>query len=116
MVVKSRNAGQIGCAALAAWGLSAADVGRARVAAIGPGTADTLARAGIAPALVPERFVAEAVVAALAARGQLRGQQVLLPRARVARDALPDGLRAPGAVVDVLPVHETVREPGDGRA
>jgi len=116
IVFTSRNAVQIVCAALPAWGLSAADVGRARVAAIGPGTADALARAGIAPALVPDRFVAEAVVAALAARGELRGQQVLLPRARVARDALPDGLRAHGAVVDVIPVYETVREPGDGRA
>jgi uroporphyrinogen III methyltransferase/synthase len=116
IVFTSRNAVQIVCAALPAWGLSAADVGRARVAAIGPGTADALARAGIAPALVPERFVAEAVVAALAARGELRGQQVLLPRARVARDALPDGLRSHGAVVDVIPVYETVREPGDGRA
>jgi uroporphyrinogen III methyltransferase / synthase len=116
IVFTSRNSVQIVCAELPAWGLSAADLGRARVAAIGPGTADALARAGVAPALVPERFVAEAVVAALAARGTLRGQRVLLPRARVARDALPDGLRAAGAVVDVIPVYETVREPGDGRA
>jgi uroporphyrinogen III methyltransferase/synthase len=116
IVFTSRNAVQIVCAALPAWGLSAADLGGARVAAIGPGTADALTRAGIAPALVPERFVAESVVAALAARGELHGQRVLLPRARVARDALPLGLRSRGAVVDVIPVYETVREPGDGRA
>jgi uroporphyrinogen III methyltransferase/synthase len=116
IVFTSRTTVRIVCAALPTWGRSAADLGGARVAAIGPGTADALARAGIAPALVPERFVPEAVVAALAARGELRGQQVLLPRARVARDALPDGLRLHGAVVDVIPVYETVREPGDGRA
>jgi len=65
---------------------------------------------------VPQRFVAEAVVRALAARGDLRGKRVLLPRAREARDALPEGLRAHGAVVDVIPVYDTVREPGDGAA
>lgn len=116
IVFTSRTTVRVVCAALSAWGLSAADLARLRVAAIGPGTAEALARAGVAPALVPERFVAEAVVAALAARGELRGQRVLLPRARVARDALPEGLRAQGALVDVIPVYETVREPGDGRA
>jgi uroporphyrinogen-III synthase len=116
IVFTSRTTVRVVCAALSAWGLSAADLARLRVAAIGPGTAEALARAGVAPALVPERFVAEAVVAALAARGELRGQRVLLPRARVARDALPEGLRAHGALVDVIPVYETVREPGDGRA
>lgn len=115
IVFTSRNTVEIVCAALPEWGLTAAAVARARVAAIGPGTADALTRAGIAPALVPERFVAEAVVAALAAQGELRGQQVLLPRARAARDALPAGLRSHGAVVDVIPVYETVWEPGDGR-
>jgi uroporphyrinogen III methyltransferase/synthase len=116
IVFTSRNTVQIVCAALPEWGFTAADLGRARVAAIGPGTADALAGAGIAPTLVPERFVAEAVVAALAAQGELRGQQVLLPQARAARDALPDGLRTRGALVDVIPVYETVREPGDGGA
>ncbi len=116
IVFTSRNTVQIVCAALPEWGLTAADLGGARVAAIGPGTADALVGAGIAPALVPERFVAEAVVAALAARGELRGQRVLLPQARAAREALPGGLRARGALVDVIPVYETVREPGDGRA
>src|SRR3989441_12154175 len=50
----------------------------------------------------------------MALLGELRGKRVLLPGAREARDALPDGLRALGAVVDAIPVYETVREPGDG--
>ena len=37
-----------------------------------------------------------------------------MPRALEARDALPEGLRARGAVVDVIPVYATVRDPGDG--
>jgi uroporphyrinogen III methyltransferase / synthase len=116
IVFTSQNAVAIVCERLAAWGLGPAALARVNVAAIGPATAAALRRRGIEPALVPERFVAEAVVTALAARCAMRGKRVLVPRARAARDALPDGLRALGAVVDVLPVYETVREPGDGGA
>ncbi len=70
-------------------------------------------RRGVVPDLVPDRFVAEAVVTALAAQGDVRGKTVLLPRARGARDALPDGLRALGALVDVIPVYETIQATGD---
>lgn len=116
IVFTSQNTVQVVCDRLPGWGLAPHDLARAAVAAIGPATADALARRGVPPVLVPQRFVAEAVVAALAARGDLQGARVLLPRARGARDALPDGLRALGAVVDVIPVYETVRETGDGSA
>jgi len=116
MVFTSQNAVRVVCRRLADWGIVAGDIGRVAVAAIGPATAAALARHGVTPDVVPQRFVAEAVVRALAARGDLRGKRVLLPRAREARDALPEGLRAHGAVVDVIPVYDTVREPGDGAA
>ena len=114
IVFTSQNTVQVVCDRLPAWGLMPQDVSRAAVAAIGPATAAALARHGVTPDLVPEQFVAEAVVHAMALLGELRGKRVLLPRAREARDALPDGLRALGAVVDAIPVYETVREPGDG--
>jgi len=114
IVFTSQNTVQVMCDRLAEWELAPRDVARAAVAAIGPATAEALVRRGVVPDLVPDRFVAEAVVAALAARGDVRGKTVLLPRAREARDALPDGLRALGALVDVVPVYETIREPGDG--
>jgi len=113
LVFTSQNAVEVVCERLAEWGLAPHDLARAAVAAIGPATAAALARHGVAPDLVPEEFVAEAVVGALAARGELRGKRVLLPRARAARDALPDGLRRLGAVVDVIPVYDTVPETGD---
>ncbi len=113
LVFTSQNAVEVVCERLAEWGLAPHDLARAAVAAIGPATAAALARHGVAPDLVPEEFVAEAVVGALAARGELRGRRVLLPRARAARDALPDGLRRLGAVVDVIPVYDTVPETGD---
>jgi uroporphyrinogen-III synthase len=81
--------------------------GAARVAAIGPGTAATLRRWGVAADLLPPRFVAESMVEAFPS-GPGR---VLLPRAAVARDALPDGLRAKGWTVEVVEAYRTERPP-----
>jgi uroporphyrinogen III methyltransferase/synthase len=83
--------------------------GEARVAAIGPGTARALAEHGIAADVVPERFVAEALVEALADI-DVEGKRVLIARAAKARDVLPDALRERGAEVDVVALYETVRE------
>ncbi len=78
--------------------------GRAKVAAIGPGTAAVLANGRIAADLVPDRFVAEALLDALPdGPGRL-----LLARAEIARDVLPDGLRARGWDVDVVDAYRTI--------
>ena len=78
------------------------------VAAIGPGTARALREHGIVAEIVPERFVAESLVEALA---ELPVRRALVARAREARDVLPDALRARGAEVDVLELYETLAEP-----
>jgi uroporphyrinogen III methyltransferase / synthase len=80
----------------------------ARVAAIGPGTARALAEHGLIADIVPESFVAEALVAALAAEPV---EHALVARAKEARDVIPDALRAREAQVDVLALYETVAEP-----
>jgi uroporphyrinogen III methyltransferase/synthase len=85
----------------------------ARVAAIGPGTARALAQRGIVADVVPERYVAESLVEALAG---LDVRRALLARAGEARDLLPDALRARGATVDVLALYDTVAEPLSARA
>ena len=95
--------------ALAAAGLDARALAGATVAAIGPGTAAALAAHGIAADVVPERFVAEALVEALA-EIEVEGRRVLVARAAEARDVLPDALRERGAEVDVVALYETVRE------
>lgn len=87
-------------------GLDARALAGCRVAAIGPGTAESLARRGLRVDLVPERFVAEALLDVFPPPGD--GARVLLPRAEGARDVLPAGLRDRGYVVDVLPVYRTV--------
>jgi uroporphyrinogen III methyltransferase/synthase len=79
----------------------------ARIAAIGPGTARALAEHGVVADIVPERFVAESLVEALA---ELPVERALIARARQARDVLPDALRARGAEVDVVALYETVAE------
>jgi uroporphyrinogen-III synthase len=82
-----------------------------RVAAIGPATAAELERHGVLPDVVPEEYVAEAVVEKL---GDVQGNRILLPRADIARRALADDLRARGAMVEDLPVYRT-RAAGDAR-
>lgn len=81
--------------------------GGAKVACVGPATARRLRARGLVPDLVPTEYVAEGLLAALRAEG-IAGRQILLPRAEVARETLPDTLRAEGASVDVVPVYRTV--------
>jgi uroporphyrinogen III methyltransferase/synthase len=83
--------------------------GGVAIAAIGPGTARALAEHGIVADVVPERFVAEALVEALAGV-EVEGRKVLIARAAEARDVLPDALRERGAEIDVVALYETVRE------
>ena len=77
-------------------------------AAIGPGTAAALAERGIVADVVPQRFVAEGLVQALA---KVPVRRALIARASEARDVLPEALRARGAEVDVLALYDTVVEP-----
>jgi uroporphyrinogen III methyltransferase/synthase len=90
-------------------GAQAETLRRATVVAIGPKTATALGARGLPPDVIPKEAVAEAAVEALAASGQrLDGARVLFPRAREAREVIPDALRAFGAQVDVVIVYETV--------
>jgi uroporphyrinogen III methyltransferase/synthase len=92
---------------LEATGHDSRALAKLRIAAIGPATADALKQRGIRADVVPESYKAEDLAAAMLAHG-MRGSRVLLARAQVARDALPDALRQAGALVDVLPLYETV--------
>ena len=83
-------------------------LGGARVAAVGPGTAARLGRWRVAPDLVPAEAVAESLLDALP-DPPAGGGRVLLPRAAVGRDLLPDGLRARGWQVDVVEAYRTER-------
>jgi uroporphyrinogen III methyltransferase/synthase len=79
----------------------------AKVAAIGPATAERLEKVGLRVDVVPGEYRAEALIDALGT-GSLAGQRVLIPRARVAREILPEKLREAGAEVVVPPAYESV--------
>ncbi len=87
-------------------GADARALGSARVCAIGAKTTEAIRRYGIVPDRVAEESTGEGVVAALAGEG-LSGAAILLPRAKVARDVIVEGLTARGATVDAVTVYET---------
>ena len=93
---------------LAAGGRDARALAGARVASVGPGTTRALAERGITADVVPERFVAEGLVEALAG---VPVKRALVARAREGRDLLAAALRERGAEVDELALYETVLEP-----
>jgi uroporphyrinogen-III synthase len=87
-------------------GLDALNFVHLKVAAIGPATEQALEEQRFQVDVVPDKYVAEAVVSSL--RAQVKGQRILLVRAKVARDVIPEELRRAGAVVDVIEAYETV--------
>jgi uroporphyrinogen III methyltransferase/synthase len=93
---------------LAVAGRDARALAGTRVAAIGPGTAAALRQHGVIADVVPDKFVAEGLVEALA---DVPVRRALVARAGEARDVLPDALRARGADVEVVALYETVAEP-----
>jgi uroporphyrinogen-III synthase len=76
------------------------------VAAIGEATAEAARTAGFHVTFVPESYVAESLAHGLAA--QSVGKRILLLRAAVARDVIPDALRKSGASVDVVDAYRNV--------
>lgn len=91
--------------------LSSPNVGRGdrsdktRVAAIGPKTAQALQTRGVTPDFVPEEYVAESILPGL---GDLVGKWVLLPRAEIARKALPEAIQHAGGIAHEIAVYKTL--------
>ena len=77
-----------------------------RIAAIGPATKAAIEKRGLDVSVVPKQYVAESVVEAL--KSQVEGRHILLVRAKVARDVIPNELRKAGAAVEVVEAYETV--------
>jgi uroporphyrinogen III methyltransferase / synthase len=103
-------------------GKDARAFGEAKLAAIGPGTAQALAAHGLTADVVAKEFkqegLAEELLAALArAHAPTERRRIMLLRAEVARDALPNALREAGYEVDVVAAYETrAPEPSEGAA
>ncbi len=117
LVLTSPNGARRVLAALRDAGRDARALGTTRLAAIGPGTADVLAGANLVADLVPPRFVAESLLDSFPgtadAGPDVATGRVLLARAAVARDVLPDGLAERGWKVDVVEAYRTEAAPLD---
>ncbi|TDA69346.1 MAG: uroporphyrinogen-III C-methyltransferase [Clostridia bacterium] len=83
------------------------ELGTARLAAIGPQTAACLRRLGLRVDCQAREYRAEGLFEELARFG-VEGRKLLLARAEVAREVLPDSLRSLGATVDEVPVYRTL--------
>ena len=91
----------------------AREIGGARIAAIGPATAQRVKDFHLHVDLQPEEFVAEAVVKEFQKQGGIENLRILLVRGENARDVLPKELSGLGAIVDKAFAYRTVPETRD---
>jgi uroporphyrinogen III methyltransferase/synthase len=82
------------------------------ICAVGPKTAEALGSYGMRPELIPSEFKAEGVLAALGGV-KVKGQRFLIPRAKIAREIIPDKLRELGALVTVATAYENIKPAAD---
>ncbi len=84
------------------------DLKNIRICAIGPATAGMLRKMGLHVEIVPNEYISEGVIKSFSGI-DLRKKKILLPRAEVARDIIPDELAKMGAEVDVVTAYRTVQ-------
>ncbi len=89
------------------------EIGAARIAAIGPATAQRVKDFHLHVDLQPEEFVAEAVVKEFQKQGSIENLRILLVGAEKTRDVLLKELSALGAIVDQAFAYRTVPETRD---
>lgn len=82
------------------------------ICTVGPKTAELLEQYGLRADLIPAEFKAEGVIAALGGVA-VKGRKFLIPRAKTARELIPDKLREQGAEVTVATAYENVRPTAD---
>jgi len=104
LILTSTNTMSAICSRAQRFGVQPQKAQGLKVAAIGRATAEGAKDLGFRIDVVPQAQVAEGLLEALGE--SLRGKRVLLPRAAIARDLIPDTLRATGAIVDVVDAYQ----------
>jgi uroporphyrinogen III methyltransferase/synthase len=89
------------------------DIGGARIAAVGPGTANKLKELHLQVDLMPEQALAAGIAEAFAGFQSIENLKICLLRAEVANRELPEALEALGAIVDDIACYKTVPETED---
>lgn len=109
LLFTSQNGVRAFFAELSRQGMDSRSLFGLRIAAIGPSTAQALEPYGVRADVMPESFRGEALAEVILAEQTqgMRDVRVLLPRAAVARDVLPETLRDAGAHVDVVEAYRT---------
>jgi uroporphyrinogen III methyltransferase/synthase len=115
VIFASANAVNIFFQMLLGTGADARALHASKLCAIGHETAESLERHGLRPELVTSEYTAEGLAKALEG-WEMKGMRVLVPRAEVARDALPSLLANRGAEVEILPVYRSECPPDAGPA
>ena len=107
VIFASANAVVIFFKMLVETGVDARALHASKLCAIGQETSEMLESHGLRPELVTSEYTAEGLAKALEG-WEMEGMRVLVPRAEVARDALPSLLAMRGAEVEILPVYQAV--------
>ncbi|HEY4887889.1 MAG TPA: uroporphyrinogen-III synthase [Candidatus Dormibacteraeota bacterium] len=115
VIFASANAVDIFFQMLLSSGADARALHSSKLCAIGQETAESLERHGLRPELITSEYTAEGLAKALEG-WEMEGLHVLVPRAEVARDALPSLLANRGAEVEILPVYQAICPPAAGDA
>jgi uroporphyrinogen III methyltransferase/synthase len=110
IVFTSVNGVQRFWAELRANGRDAGALSGVSLCAIGSATSAALEAEGVRADLIPDEYVGEGLVSALAGAAELEGARILFPRAEAARAVLPASLRERGAEVDDVAAYRTVRD------
>ena len=113
IVLTSVNSAKFLFERLFAQGKDVRILGSVKIAAIGKSTAKRLKEYGLQADLIPDTESGKGLLDAFQAL-DVTGKRMLLPRAEIATDELPDGLEHMGALVEKLVVYKTVDiEPDD---
>jgi len=89
------------------------DLGGARIAAVGPATARKLKELHLQVDLMPEEALGACVAQEFSGYESIENLKICLLRAEVANRELPAALEALGAIVDDIPIYQTVPEMDD---
>jgi uroporphyrinogen-III synthase len=106
LIVTSANTVKVLAERLAVLEMDPATCCGLRMAAIGSATARAMLEQGMPADIVPKQYVAEALLAEFG--DEVKGSRILLARAKIARDVIPEALRRHGAQVDIADAYRTV--------
>lgn len=106
LIVTSANAVRAIQGRRAVLNLMPASFAHLKIAAIGAPTARALEETGLSASITPKEYVAESLLESLA--DQIKNDRVLIARAAIARDIIPEVLMQRGAQVEVVEAYRTV--------